>query len=94
MSYTQNSPKHKNDKRRFTESRTGSERKEERNLTPEEKFGKMFEEFKFQTIRDGKLRELKDRRYYLKPGEKKRKKIAEAQQKAKQNQKRRKQGNR
>ena len=60
--------------------------------TPEDKFTKMYEEFKTDVIRSGVLKSVKDHEYYIKPGQKRRMKIAESKMKAKQNQKRRVQG--
>lgn len=61
-------------------------------LTPEEKFNRMYEKYKLDLIRSGVLREYRERQYFMKPGEKRRKKIAEAKAKAKQNRKRRMKG--
>ncbi len=90
MSNQNNMPKHKNDRARLQRDYSTETARE--SLTPEQKFNKMFENFKLQTIKDGTLRRLKDRKYFMKPGERKRKKRAEAEQKARQNQKRRRQG--
>jgi len=60
--------------------------------TPQDKFTKMYEEFKMEVIRSGILQDYKDHEYYIKPSQKKRMKIAEAKMKAKQNRKRRDQG--
>jgi len=58
-------------------------------MTPEEKFAKLFDEFKTDVIRSGILRKLKEKRYYIKPSQVRRQKIAEQKMKAKQNLKRR-----
>jgi ribosomal protein S21 len=60
--------------------------------TPEQKFSKMYEEFKLDVIRSGVLKEYRDHEYYVKPSQKRRMKIAESRMKAKQNQKRNKKG--
>lgn len=56
--------------------------------TPEQKFAKMYDEFKTDVIRSGVLREFKDHEYYIKPSQRRRMKLAESKMKAKQNQKR------
>jgi ribosomal protein S21 len=60
--------------------------------TPEEKFNKMYDDFKTDVLRSGILKSVKDHEYYIKPSQRKRMKLAEAKMKAKQNQKRRNQG--
>ena len=60
--------------------------------TPENKFDRIYDDFKTSVIKSGILRECRDREYFIKPGQKKRMEIAESKMKAKQNQKRRKQG--
>jgi ribosomal protein S21 len=60
--------------------------------TPEQKFAKMYEEFKNEVIKSGILKEHRDHEYYIKPGQRRRMKLAEARMKAKQNQKRNKRG--
>lgn len=90
MSNQNNMPKHKNDIARIQRDYSTETARE--GLTPEQKFNKMFENFKLQTITDGTLRILREREYFMKPGERRRKKRAEAQQKARQNQKRRRKG--
>lgn len=91
MNNQNRTPKHKNDRARSHFGKTNEFQKQEE--TPEQSFSKMYDNFKFQTIKNGTLRELKDRRYFMKKGERKRKKRAEAEQKARQNQKRRARGN-
>lgn len=84
MAYEQkNLPKHKKDFRRNYELR---DRKEE---TPEEKFQRLFDNWKLDVIRSGVLKKYKEKEYHMKPGEKRRYKEAEARAKAKQNRKRR-----
>lgn len=90
MSNQNNMPKHKNDRARLQKDYSTETARE--SLTPEQKFNKMFENFKLRTIKEGTLRTLRDRQYFMKPGEKRRKKKAEAEQKARQNQRRRRQG--
>lgn len=87
MSNQNNMPKHKNDRARIQKDYSTETARE--SLTPEQKFNKMWESFKLQTIKEGTLRTFRDRQYFMKPGEKRRKKKAEAEQKARQNQKRR-----
>lgn len=60
--------------------------------TPEEKFAKMYEEFKISVIRSGVLKEYKKHEYYIKPSQRRRMEQAEARMKAKQNKKRKKRG--
>ena len=60
--------------------------------TKEEKFTRMYEDFKTEVIRSGVLKSVKDHEYYIKPSQRKRMEIAESRMKAKQNQKRKKQG--
>lgn len=90
MSNQNNMPKHKNDRARIQKDYSTETARE--SLTPEQKFNKMWESFKLQTIKEGTLRILRDREYFMKPGERRRKKRAEAEQKARQNQKRRRKG--
>lgn len=90
MSNQNNMPKHKNDRARIQKDYSTETARE--SLTPEQKFNKMWESFKLQTIKEGTLRTFRDRQYFMKPGEKRRKKKAEAEQKARQNQKRRSKG--
>lgn len=91
MSNQTTMPKHKKDVERYVKSNV-PDTKEQHELTPDQKFAIMFENFKFQTIRNGVIKEFRDRQYFMKKGEKRRKKIAEAKQKARQNQKRRRRG--
>lgn len=60
--------------------------------TPEQKFKKMYEEFKTDVIRSGILKEYKDHEFYIKPNQRRRIKIAESRMKAKQNQKKKSSG--
>lgn len=60
--------------------------------TPEEKFTRMYDDYKNEMVRSGILQSLKDHEYYIKPSQRKRMEIAESRMKAKQNQKRRNQG--
>lgn len=60
--------------------------------TKEEKFTRMYEDFKTDVIRSGILKSVKDHEYYIKPSQRKRMEIAESKMKAKQNQKRKKKG--
>ena len=61
--------------------------------TPEDKFNKLFNDFKTDVVKSGILRDIKDHRYYIKPSQKRRIALAEAKMKAKQNHKRRTSGN-
>lgn len=60
--------------------------------TREQKFTKMYEDFKMDVIRSGTLKEYRDHEFYIKPSQRRRMKIAESRMKAKQNQKRNKRG--
>lgn len=61
----------------------------DREKQKEERLAKIMEDFKIDTIRDGKLRRVRENRYYEKPSAKRRRKLAESKAKAKQNSKRR-----
>ena len=61
---------------------------QDKELTPEEKFAKMLEDFKRTVIRSGILKEYKKHEYYTKPSQVRRMKIAEQKMKNKQNKKR------
>lgn len=56
--------------------------------TREQKFTKMYEDFKMDVIRSGTLKEYRDHEFYIKPSQRRRMKIAESRMKAKQNKKR------
>lgn len=56
--------------------------------TREQKFTKMYEDFKMNVIRSGTLKEYRDHEFYIKPSQRRRMKIAESRMKAKQNKKR------
>jgi len=65
---------------------------EAKELTPEEKFAKLYDDFKTSVIRSGILRECRKREYYIKPSQVRRMKIAEQKMKNKQNKKRKSKG--